>query len=388
MYAPGAGATGPDIPILAASAYDTAPFEKNTDWYFGKPDVWLSSCRTVTPGASGSDGATPRWSSRISPTGWSSDSSPRSTICMITIAVSVFEMLAMRKRSVTSVGSQLPATRTPYAAWCTSSPSTSTATEALTSAGIRRCEMTLSNTSQPDWFGTITPASSTITIALGSTATDTAPGATAAEAGSSPSGVGADDGGAAGGSLTGTAGSVISTCGSVERTIVIGSATVVGGAVVATVVSAGMPRVNAGSGGGAANRAWPHPASIRAPTIPAHAPAARERTSQPRRLTPHIMADHRRNCTLRIRRTTNRNNSAQRHRQRALADNCCSVVSTGSNRSPIAATRSSTSSLVNRSSSSPEAHASTSSHATGVDTVGSSRARREYGAIVVLWWAF
>src|SRR5688572_12318623 len=251
MYAPGAGATGPDIPILAASAYDTAPFEKNTDWYFGKPDVWLSSCRTVTPGASGSDGATPRWSSRISPTGWSSDSSPRSTICMITIAVSVFEMLAMRKRSVTSVGSQLPATRTPYAAWCTSSPSTSTATEALTSAGISRCEMTLSNTSQPDWFGTITPASSTITIALGSTATDTAPGATASETGSSPSGVGAD----VGGSLTGTTGSVITRSGSVVRTIVVGSATVVGGAVVATVVSAGMPRVKAGSGGGAEKRA-------------------------------------------------------------------------------------------------------------------------------------
>ena len=34
------------------------------------------------------------------------------------------------------------------------------------------------------------------------------------------------------------------------------------------------------------------------------------------------------------------------------------------------------------------AHASTSSHVTGVDTVGSGRARNEYGAIVVLWWAF
>jgi hypothetical protein len=56
--------------------------------------------------------------------------------------VIVFEMLAMRKRSVTSVGSPLPATRTPNAAWWTSSPSTSTATEALTSAGISRCEMT------------------------------------------------------------------------------------------------------------------------------------------------------------------------------------------------------------------------------------------------------
>ena len=66
---------------------------------------------------------------------------------------------------------------------------------------------------------------------------------------------------------------MISTCGSVERTIVVGSATVVGGAVVATVVSAGMPRVNAGSGGGAENRAWPHPASTTtATTSPAHAP--------------------------------------------------------------------------------------------------------------------
>ena len=37
---------------------------------------------------------------------------------------------------------------------------------------------------------------------------------------------------------------------------------------------------------------------------------------------------------------------------------------------------------------SPSAHASTSSHDTGVDTVGSGRARSEYGAIVVLWWAF
>ena len=32
--------------------------------------------------------------------------------------------------------------------------------------------------------------------------------------------------------------------------------------------------------------------------------------------------------------------------------------------------------------------ASTSSHDTGVDTVGSGLARSEYGAIVVLWWAF
>ena len=36
----------------------------------------------------------------------------------------------------------------------------------------------------------------------------------------------------------------------------------------------------------------------------------------------------------------------------------------------------------------PSAHASTSSHVTGVDTVGSGRARSEYGAIVVLWNAF
>jgi hypothetical protein len=31
------------MPIRAASAYDAAPAEKNTDWYFGKPDVWLSN---------------------------------------------------------------------------------------------------------------------------------------------------------------------------------------------------------------------------------------------------------------------------------------------------------------------------------------------------------
>ena len=48
----------------------------------------------------------------------------------------------------------------------------------------------------------------------------------------------------------------------------------------------------------------------------------------------------------------------------------------------------STSAASKRSSMSPSAHASTSSHVTGVDTVGSGRARSEYGAIVVLWWAF
>ena len=50
--------------------------------------------------------------------------------------------------------------------------------------------------------------------------------------------------------------------------------------------------------------------------------------------------------------------------------------------------RSSTSPASNRSSTSPSAHRSTSSHDTGVETVGSGRARKEYGAIVVLWWAF
>jgi hypothetical protein len=80
---------------------------------------------------------------------------------------------------------------------------------------------------------------------------------------------------------------VISTCGSVDRTIVLASGIVLAGAVAATVVGAGMPRVNAGSGGGAANRAWPHPASTTpARNNPAHAPAARERTSQLRWLTP------------------------------------------------------------------------------------------------------
>src|SRR5262245_39399112 len=69
VNAPGAADTGPDIPIRTASMYDAAPFAKKTDWYFGKPDVWVSSCRTVSPGASGSDGVTPRWSIRIWPTG-------------------------------------------------------------------------------------------------------------------------------------------------------------------------------------------------------------------------------------------------------------------------------------------------------------------------------
>ena len=276
--------------------------EKNTAWYFGKPDVWLSNWRTVRPGASGSDGVTPRWSSRSWPTGWSSDSSPRSTICMITIAVMVFEMLAMRKRSVTSVGSPVPATRTPNAAWWTNSPSTSTATEALTSAGISRCEITLSNTAHPDWFGTMTPASSMITIAFGSAAIETASGATASETGSSPSGVGAKVGGAeiCWAEVRVAGGSVISTCGSVERTIVVGSATVVGGAVVGGVVSAGMPRVKAGSGGGAENRAWPHPARTTThATSPAHVrgaranvPTASAHAGHHDRSTPELHAPH------------------------------------------------------------------------------------------------
>ena len=54
----------------------------------------------------------------------------------------------------------------------------------------------------------------------------------------------------------------------------------------------------------------------------------------------------------------------------------------------MSATRSSTSPASKRSSRSPAAAASTSSHDTGVDTVGSGLARSEYGAIVVLWWAF
>jgi len=61
---------------------------------------------------------------------------------------------------------------------------------------------------------------------------------------------------------------------------------VVGATVVAIVVVAGMPRVNSGSGGGAENLACPQPATTTAAASnPAHAPA-RERTSQPRRLTP------------------------------------------------------------------------------------------------------
>jgi hypothetical protein len=74
------------------------------------------------------------------------------------------------------------------------------------------------------------------------------------------------------------------------------------------VVGAGIPRVNAGSGGGDANRACPHAASTTdAASNPAHAPAARDPTSQPRRLTPDIMTDRRHNCTLCIQTTTNRN---------------------------------------------------------------------------------
>jgi hypothetical protein len=77
----------------------------------------------------------------------------------------------------------------------------------------------------------------------------------------------------------------MSSWGSVERTIAIGAASAVGGTVVAIVVVAGMPRVNAGSGGGAENRACPQPASTTAAaSTPAPAPA-RERTSQQRRLT-------------------------------------------------------------------------------------------------------
>ena len=63
----------------------------------------------------------------------------------------------------------------------------------------------------------------------------------------------------------------------------------------------------------------------------------------------------------------------------------CSSASVPANRSPHRSTRSSTCSVVNRSAS-PDP---TSSQPTGVETVGSSRARSEYGATVVfaeLFW--
>ena len=59
------------------------------------------------------------------------------------------------------------------------------------------------------------------------------------------------------------------------------------------------------------------------------------------------------------------------------AGRVCLVVRTGANRSPSRSTRSSTSSMVNFSAASPAAPASTSAHETGVDTVGSGRARIE-----------
>ena len=55
---------------------------------------------------------------------------------------------------------------------------------------------------------------------------------------------------------------------------------------------------------------------------------------------------------------------------------CCSRLSTGSNRSPSRSALSNTSEASKRSSS-PPAPTSTSSHVTGVDTVGAGRARSE-----------
>ena len=59
------------------------------------------------------------------------------------------------------------------------------------------------------------------------------------------------------------------------------------------------------------------------------------------------------------------------------------TVSVSANRSPSSSTRSSTSAVSNASGS-PSAAPSTSSHVTGVETVGWGRARTEYTAIVVL----
>src|SRR5690606_27624583 len=63
--------------------------------------------------------------------------------------------------------------------------------------------------------------------------------------------------------------------------------------------------------------------------------------------------------------------------------NDCSSVAVSANKSPSRSTRSSTSDDSNDSGS-PSAVAATSSHVTGVDTVGVDFARSEYGAIVVL----
>ena len=62
--------------------------------------------------------------------------------------------------------------------------------------------------------------------------------------------------------------------------------------------------------------------------------------------------------------------------QSSPAGSSCSTVSTGANRSPRSATRSSTSPASNESGS-PSAAALTSSHVTGVETVGRARARSE-----------
>ena len=95
-----------------------------SDW-----DVWLSSCSTVICAAA-EVGVTPRYDATRSPTGSSTASKPSSTSCRVTIAVITFDTLAMRKRSTGSVGSNVPATRTPYPEACTRSPSIITATDA------------------------------------------------------------------------------------------------------------------------------------------------------------------------------------------------------------------------------------------------------------------
>src|SRR5258708_39841037 len=68
----------------------------------------------------------------------------------------------------------------------------------------------------------------------------------------------------------------------------------------------------------------------------------------------------------------------------------CLMVSTGANRSPTFLTRSRTwaASKTSREASFFFRHFSTSSQLTGVETVGLSRARSEYTAMVVLWSSF
>jgi hypothetical protein len=59
--------------------------------------------------------------------------------------------------------------------------------------------------------------------------------------------------------------------------------------------------------------------------------------------------------------------------------NSCSSVNTGLNKSPIVPTRYNTSEASKRSSRSPDPQSFTSSRVTGVETVGASPARSEYG---------